>query len=48
VEQAAGVVLCGGSATLVAALYVASLMYFWEPWTVLTLEWVKAGAKYAA
>jgi hypothetical protein len=36
-----------GSAALVAALYVASLMYFWEPWKALTLEWVKAWAKSA-
>ena len=33
------------SAALVAALYLASLMYFWEPWKALTLEWVKAWAK---
>jgi hypothetical protein len=37
-----------GSAALVAALYVASLMYFWEPWRALTLEWVKAWARHAA
>jgi hypothetical protein len=36
-----------GSAGLVAALYVASLMYFWEPWKTLTLEWVKTWARYA-
>lgn len=34
-----------GSTALVAALYFASLMYFWEPWKALTLEWVKALAK---
>jgi hypothetical protein len=33
------------STGLVAALYVASLMYFWEPWKALTMEWVKAWAK---
>lgn len=33
------------SAGLVAAMYVASLMYFWEPWKALTMEWVKAWAK---
>jgi hypothetical protein len=36
-----------GSAALVGALYIASLIYFWEPWRALTLEWVKAWAKYA-
>lgn len=36
-----------GSAALLGALYLASLMYFWEPWKALTLEWIKALAKYA-
>ena len=34
-----------GSAALLTALYLASLMYFWEPWKALTLEWVKALAR---
>lgn len=36
------------SAGLVAAFAVSSVMNFWEPWRALTLEWVKALAKYAA
>lgn len=36
-----------GSAALLGALYLASLMYFWEPWKALTLDWMKALAKYA-
>jgi hypothetical protein len=36
-----------GSAALLGALYLASLMYFWEPWKALALEWMKALAKYA-
>ena len=36
-----------GSAALLGAWYLASLMYFWEPWKALTLEWMKALAKYA-
>ncbi len=35
-----------GSAGLVAALYVASLLNFWGPWKSLTLEWVQAWAKH--
>jgi hypothetical protein len=37
-----------GAAALVAALYIASIMYFWEPWRALTLEWVKAWARHAS
>ena len=37
-----------GSAGLVAALYVASLMNFWGPWRALTLDWVKAMAGHFA
>jgi len=36
-----------GATALLGALYLASLMYFWEPWRALTLEWMKALAKYA-
>jgi len=36
-----------GSAALLGAWYLASLMYFWEPWKALTLEWTKALARYA-
>ena len=36
-----------GSAALLGAWYLASLMYFWEPWKALTLEWMNALAKYA-
>jgi len=35
-----------GSASLVAALYVASLMYFWPPWKNLTEQWVVVWAKH--
>jgi hypothetical protein len=34
-----------GSAGLVVALFVASVMNFWEPWRALTLTWVTAWAK---
>lgn len=30
------------SAALVAAMCLASIMQFWQPWQALTLEWVKA------
>jgi hypothetical protein len=30
-----------GSAALLGALYLASLMYFWEPWKALNFEWMK-------
>ena len=35
-----------GSAGLVAALYVSSVLNFWEPWKALTLEWLQAWAKH--
>jgi len=35
-----------GSASLVAALYIASLMYFWPPWKALTMQWVAVWAKH--
>ncbi|MHB1858095.1 MAG: hypothetical protein ACYCPM_11745, partial [Acidobacteriaceae bacterium] len=37
-----------GSAALLAAEYVASLLYFWGPWKTLTTEWVLAWAKHFA
>ncbi len=37
-----------GASGLVAALLLASFMNFWDPWKNLTLEWVKAWAKFAA
>lgn len=35
-----------GSASLVAALFVASLLNFWPPWGALTEQWVAAWAKH--
>jgi hypothetical protein len=35
-----------GSAGLVSALCVVSLVWFWGPWKALTLEWVQALAKH--
>jgi hypothetical protein len=37
-----------GASGLVAALFLASALYFWEPWKALTLEWVTAWAKHFA
>lgn len=37
-----------GSVALLAAEYVASLVYFWGPWRALTTEWVLAWAKHFA
>lgn len=37
-----------GSAALLAAEYVATLLYFCEPWKALTLGWVEAWAKHFA
>jgi hypothetical protein len=34
-----------GAAGLLAAEYIASLLYFWAPWKVLTTGWVIAWAK---
>jgi len=33
------------SASLLAALYIASLMYFWPPWKALTMQWVATWVK---
>ena len=33
-----------GAAALLAAFFVATLLYFWEPWRVLTNGWVQAWA----
>jgi hypothetical protein len=35
-----------GAASLVAALYLASVLYFWAPWHALTLGWVQAWARH--
>jgi hypothetical protein len=37
-----------GAAGLLAAEYVAALLYFWKPWQQLTLGWVTAWAKHFA
>jgi hypothetical protein len=37
-----------GAAGLLAAEYVASLLFFWKPWQQLTLGWVTAWAKHFA
>jgi hypothetical protein len=37
-----------GSVSLLAALYLASLMYFWPPWKALTRQWVAVWAKHFA
>jgi hypothetical protein len=37
-----------GSVALLAAEYVASLVYFWNPWKALTTGWVLAWAKHFA
>jgi hypothetical protein len=31
----------------VGALYLVSLMYLWEPWKALTLDWMNVLANYA-
>jgi hypothetical protein len=36
-----------GAAALVGSLCLSSVLYFWEPWKALTLEWVKTLARYA-
>jgi hypothetical protein len=35
-----------GASALTAALYIASLLYFWPPWKALTQSWVEAWARY--
>ena len=35
-----------GAAGLLAAEYVAALLYFWKPWQQLTLGWVTVWAKH--
>jgi hypothetical protein len=35
-----------GAASLLAALYFASVLYFWGPWKAVTLGWVEAWAKH--
>lgn len=37
--------LVTGAAALLGAEYLATLLYFWEPWKALTLHWVEAWAK---
>lgn len=37
-----------GAASLLAALYLASALFFWKPWQQLTLGWVAAWAKHFA
>jgi len=37
-----------GAAALLAAEYLASVLYFWKPWQALTLGWVQAWAKHFA
>jgi hypothetical protein len=37
-----------GAASLLAAEYVASALYFWKPWQQLTLGWVAAWARHFA
>ncbi len=34
-----------GAAGLLAAEYLASAVYFWDPWKALTLGWVQAFAR---
>jgi hypothetical protein len=34
-----------GATALLAAMFAASLLYFWSPWHTLTLSWVQACAK---
>ncbi len=36
------------SVSLVAALYIASIMYFWPPWKALTMQWVAVWARHFA
>jgi len=37
-----------GSVALLAAEYVATVLYFWGPWKALTLGWVQAWARHFA
>ena len=34
-----------GASALTAAMYIASLLYFWPPWKALTQSWVEAWAR---
>ncbi len=35
-----------GASAMVAAMYVASTLYFWPPWKALTLSWVESWARH--
>ncbi len=48
VARAASALICDRRLRAATSLLLASFMNFWEPWKTLTLEWVKAWAKYAA
>lgn len=35
-----------GASAMIAALYIATLLYFWPPWKALTLSWVESWARF--